>query len=708
MANIPIREIPGAIADPIGSDLIAMDNGTQMRKTTVKKVVDAGAPLASQAEAQAGTDNDKRMSALRTKQSISSEVGVTIASKVQGDLASTSVQAVNGKTGSSVNLVKDDVGLSNIDNTSDANKPISTATQNALNLKANTADLGSLATKSTVNNADWSGLDLAVENGGTGASTADVARANLGAASTAQAVPSGGTTGQVLAKTSNADNAVGWANAGAGDMLKSVYDPSNVNANAFDLNNSLNGTLKDSKVFTPPSPSQGISLSKVKFQRLNSPFVRAGNDKASDYFTPKDYGALGDQTASDNKLADAVSAAVAESKTLVIPGNTPGQWYALTQPMMIDLSSSTSLLDKKRPAIRGESAGTSFIRYTGAGPALTVKGAAVQGEGHHSLVSVSDLTFIGPGDTTANVFGIQLDHQAYFRMDRVTIEGFDVALTAIDLEFSKFNECNFRYNNAGAYITSRGTGDPTSSLPNGNTFTNCEISLNRKYGAHVIGPCLIGFLNSHFQYNGIRGGYAPGSTDAWGIRVQNAGFQGGVGLNMSGCYVEHNTGQADVWLSSDGFAGGPLINPVVHNIFGNSFSRATRAGTLPNPPAPYHIYGSFNEAAAGRTLVNVIGNGFKYYNDYIPNASNKVIAFDPGSSVKMDPDHLYEAGNLYMSSVEKPDFIGNQSESLITKSKTLPATGWPGQILVNAANGVPYIWTSTNGTTFSWRQMTIV
>ena len=39
-------------------------------------------------------------------------------------------------------LDKTAVGLANVDNTSDANKPISTATQTALNLKANTADLG--------------------------------------------------------------------------------------------------------------------------------------------------------------------------------------------------------------------------------------------------------------------------------------------------------------------------------------------------------------------------------------------------------------------------------------------------------------------------------------------------------------------------------------------------------------------------------------
>lgn len=45
------------------------------------------------------------------------------------------VTSVNGYTGA-VTLVKADVGLGNVDNTADIDKPISTATQNALNLKA--------------------------------------------------------------------------------------------------------------------------------------------------------------------------------------------------------------------------------------------------------------------------------------------------------------------------------------------------------------------------------------------------------------------------------------------------------------------------------------------------------------------------------------------------------------------------------------------
>ena len=53
-------------------------------------------------------------------------------------ITSGAVDSVAGKTGV-VTLVKGDVGLGNVDNTSDLNKPISTTQQSALDLKANLA-----------------------------------------------------------------------------------------------------------------------------------------------------------------------------------------------------------------------------------------------------------------------------------------------------------------------------------------------------------------------------------------------------------------------------------------------------------------------------------------------------------------------------------------------------------------------------------------
>lgn len=67
--------------------------------------------------------------------------------------------AVTGVKGSAENtyrkgyvtISKEDIGLSNVDNTSDANKPISTAAQTALNAKANTADLATVAFSGSYN-----------------------------------------------------------------------------------------------------------------------------------------------------------------------------------------------------------------------------------------------------------------------------------------------------------------------------------------------------------------------------------------------------------------------------------------------------------------------------------------------------------------------------------------------------------------------------
>ena len=247
MVDIRPSQLPDAIL-PLGSNnkLVIDQDVVGVNKATVFDIVDSVAPVATQAEAVAGADNVKRMTSLRTKQSIASEVGVTLASSSQGAKADSAVQSVNGKTGNSVTLVKGDVGLGNVDNTYDLDKPISTATQTALNAKANSSVTvsagtgltggGNLTANRTVslNAASIASLakaDSAVQpsrsiTAGTGLSGGGDLSANrilslsaatqtsLAKADTAIQAP-GGATGQILAKNSNAENDVGWISSEA-------------------------------------------------------------------------------------------------------------------------------------------------------------------------------------------------------------------------------------------------------------------------------------------------------------------------------------------------------------------------------------------------------------------------------------------------------------------------------------------------------------
>jgi hypothetical protein len=70
MAIIRPLDLPPA-ASVAANDALIVDKGSAVQKATPSQVVDAAIPLASQAEAEAGADNAKRVTPLRVKQAIS-------------------------------------------------------------------------------------------------------------------------------------------------------------------------------------------------------------------------------------------------------------------------------------------------------------------------------------------------------------------------------------------------------------------------------------------------------------------------------------------------------------------------------------------------------------------------------------------------------------------------------------------------------------
>lgn len=113
------------------------------------------------------------------------------------------VASVAGKTGA-VTLVKSDVGLANVDDKSDVNKPVSSATQTALNAKANTFHTHAIA--------DTTGLQTALDGKASTAHTHTIANvtnlqttldSKVNAGDAALATKGGAEAVQTLTSTAN-------------------------------------------------------------------------------------------------------------------------------------------------------------------------------------------------------------------------------------------------------------------------------------------------------------------------------------------------------------------------------------------------------------------------------------------------------------------------------------------------------------------------
>ena len=174
------------------------------------------------------------------------------------------VLSVNGKTGEVV-LTKTDVGLGNVNNTADLNKPISTATQTALDAKADKSAVNTLNTKVTALETtvgdETSGLVKAVNDKQDKLSAAQLLAVNSGITSAKVTTYDGyGTSKQN--KTDNSLETTSKTIVGAINEVKAVNDSQATSINNLQSQLNLEHPTNTIPAFviTPVSNTTGVSI----------------------------------------------------------------------------------------------------------------------------------------------------------------------------------------------------------------------------------------------------------------------------------------------------------------------------------------------------------------------------------------------------------------------------------------------------------------
>jgi len=313
-------------------------------------------------------------------------------------------------------------------------------------------------------------------------------------------------------------------------------------------------------------PLEGIAIKADAIATTSGAWVRALADMST--VMPEWFGAAGDLTGDDGP---AIQAAIDYLITTGQGGDILIGRHKVTTGVTLDHvtygtetepTNHLTSTNSRQVNFVGRGAPNSQIYYDGAGTAITYTGGA------HSYLTLSRFSLQGP-NRAAGTIGLSVNGCAFLYLDQMDINLFDLNLYGADILSSNISGGINRLGNKGFHFEY-----VSSSRPNNIAFNGHVLNGNRTYGGLIDGAGLVSWHGGSIESNALSG--TEGDTSYYGLKVVNAGVEAGVGVSLTGAYIEGNYGIADIWIDQND------ANYAQHTLTGTSLVRfgATKTVTI--------------------------------------------------------------------------------------------------------------------------------
>lgn len=298
--------------------------------------------------------------------------------------------------------------------------------------------------------------------------------------------------------------------------------------------------------------------------------------------------------------ADASSDPWRRGSPILLP---PGKFYA-TQPLVADFSDGNEQ-SGDHFAIEGAGHGRTVISWRAAtdGSSFISYLGGISGSQPHALLEMKGFFLVNDGLVTNKA--IRIEKAAFFSVQDIYTQGFDLHWDLVDCLSAKFMSCDYRFGRRGVWAR-RGS----FSHPNALTFIACVSALMDEWGEVLENPATYARLGGSIEGNGLSSKYAARG----GLALSQPGTEGNVAATIDGVYFENNGGLAHLLCEGIQPRGSVAVN------VRSSFNLASEL------LAPAYAVLARTGPTDPSLIVNIAGSGFGHFNDYVSSASRPYIA----------------------------------------------------------------------------------